>query len=147
MLIAAHQETARASLAECLGGDYSCVTVKSAREAIVQLEAARFNVAIADITMVGASGLPLCKLIRENFPRTVVVAASRVDTPECTIEAIRQGAFEFITEPFDVVQVTRSVAHALSCGPTVRDLHSLCHSPAAAEAPPFLSRRLACFGD
>jgi len=147
VLIAAHQEAARASLAECLSADYACVTVKNAGEAMEQLESARFNVAIADITMVSTTGLPLCELIRENFPHTVVVAASRADTAECTIEAMRQGAFEFIAEPFDLAQVTRSVAHALSCGTAVGDRHTLSHSAAAGKAASFLTRRLASFGD
>lgn len=78
-----------------------------------QLAAASFNLAIADITMVNTSGLPLCKLIRENYPDTVVVAASRTQSVEGAIEAMRQGAVGYIVTPFDSRQVRSSVERAL----------------------------------
>lgn len=113
VLIVDHEESTGASLARHLGADYACVTVKSADEAMLQLAAAPFNLAITDITMVSTSGLPLCRLIRESYPDTVVVAASRIDNVECAIEAMRQGAFEYIARPFDLAQVSGSVEHAL----------------------------------
>lgn len=113
VLIVDHEESTGASLAKHLGADYACVTVKSADEAMLQLAGAAFNLAITDITMVSTSGLPLCSLIRESYPDTVVVATSRIDNMECAIEAMRQGAFEFIARPFDLAQVSGSVEHAL----------------------------------
>lgn len=136
VLIAGHEEASRASLPEYLGAEYSCVTVRSTRrstrEAMAQLESARFNLAIADITMVSTSGRPLCNLIRESFPNTVVVATSRFDTVECSIEAMRQGAFDFIGGPFDVAQVIRSVEHALSSGKGLSNPHAQTDSKCAA---------------
>jgi DNA-binding NtrC family response regulator len=115
VLIVDHEEATSASLTKYLGAAYACVRVKSADAAMQQLAAASFNLAITDITMVSTSGLPLCRLIRESYPDTVVVAASRTHSAEGAIEAVRQGAAGYIATPFDSRQVCWSVERALRC--------------------------------
>ena len=132
VLIVDHEESTGASLAEHLGSDYACVMVKSADEAMLLLAAAPFHLAITDITMVSTSGLPLCKLIRESYPDTVVVAASRTDNVGSAIEAMRQGAFEYIARPFDLEQVSGSIEHALRWRGPVSEPRTLSHSAGAA---------------
>lgn len=113
VLIVDHEETTSASLTKHLSGAYACVRVKSADAAMQQLAAASFSLAIADITMVSTSGHPLCRLIRESFPGTPVVAASRTHSVAGMIEAMRQGAVAYIEAPFDFRQVCSSVERAL----------------------------------
>lgn len=117
ILIVDHEESTSASLTHHLSTAYACVRVKSADAAMQQLAAASFNLAITDITMVSTSGLPLCRLIRESYPDTVVVAASRTQSVESAIEAMRQGAVGYIATPFDSRQVCSSVERALRCHP------------------------------
>jgi len=113
VLIIDHEESARATLAGYLGADYKCVTAQSADEAMMELAAASFRLAITDITMVSTSGVPLCSLINSTYPDTVIIAALKMDSVECAIEAIRQGAFEYLAKPFDFSQVYLSVEYAL----------------------------------
>jgi DNA-binding NtrC family response regulator len=113
VLIVDHEESARATLAGYLGAKYKCVTAKSADEAMTQLAAASFSLAITDIAMVSTSGVPLCSLINTTYSDTVIVAVSKTNGAECAIEAMRQGAFEYLAKPFDFSQVRLSVEHAL----------------------------------
>lgn len=115
VLIVDHEETTGARLTKHLSGAYACVRVKSADAAMQQLAAASFSLAITDITMVSTSGFPLCRLIRESYPDTLVVAASRTHSVEGMIEAMRQGAVGYIETPFDSRQVCSSVERALQC--------------------------------
>jgi DNA-binding NtrC family response regulator len=143
VLIIDHEESARATLAGYLGADYKCVTAKSADEAMMQLAAASFSLAITDITMVSTSGVPLCSLINRTYPDTVIIAALKVDAVECAIEAIRQGAFEYLAKPFDFSQVYLSVEYALEHRRSSRKLRALCASRRGSAA---FSRRKANSG-
>lgn len=132
VLIVDHEESARATLAGYLGAKYNCVTARSADEAMMQLAATSFSLAITDITMVSTSGVPLCSLINKTYSDTIIVAVSKTNGAECAIEAMRQGAFEYLAKPFDFSQVRLSVEHALQHRRPSREPRALCATAAGA---------------
>ncbi len=113
ILIIDDDEQIRNLLKELLSGRFDCVDVGSAEEALSVLGAMRFNLVISDIQMGELSGLDLVPRIRELAPETVVVMISGHQTIESAIEAMRAGAFDYITKPLDLRHVEAAVGRAL----------------------------------
>lgn len=93
--------------------DCHCVAARSAEEAIGVLKAIRFDLVISDINMDGISGLELVPYVLKESPETVVVMISGQQMIETAIEAMRAGAFDYITKPLDINHVEAAVLRAL----------------------------------
>ena len=113
ILIVDDDEVIRGLLSACLDSSYWCATAGNAKEAIELLESGSFNLVLSDITMPGESGLELCSYVQRTSPRTVVLMISAMTDIQYAIEAMRNGAFDYITKPFDVTRVALAVDRAL----------------------------------
>jgi response regulator RpfG family c-di-GMP phosphodiesterase len=113
ILIIDDEEPIRRLLAMYLSDEYSCHTAASADEAIEQLASTPFNLVITDITMPGTSGIELSKYIHQAYPDTVVIMVSGMSNINFAIDAMRHGAFDYVTKPFDLQQVLMAVDRAL----------------------------------
>jgi response regulator RpfG family c-di-GMP phosphodiesterase len=114
ILIVDDEEPIRRLLAMYLSNDYACVTAASADEATILLDSSRsFNLVITDITMPGASGIELCQYVQKALPETVVMVISGMTDIQYAIEAMRHGAFDYVTKPFDLTQVLIAVDRAV----------------------------------
>jgi diguanylate cyclase (GGDEF)-like protein len=113
ILIVDDEEQIRSLLCSMLEVDYDCVTVGSAEEAINLLKVIKFELVISDINMGAISGLDLVPYIVKETPETVVVMISGQHTIEAAIQAMRAGAFDYITKPFDIHQVEAAIQRAL----------------------------------
>jgi len=92
---------------------YGVVTAASVDEALVALGADDFDVVISDVQMAGASGLELLRTVKENAPDCVVIMITAFATTETAIEAMKQGAYDYITKPFKVDELRLVVEKAL----------------------------------
>ena len=101
ILIVDDEEQIRSLLCSMLEVDYDCVTVGSAQEAINLLKVIKFELVISDINMGALSGLDLVPYIVKETPETVVVMISGQHTIDAAIQAMRAGAFDYVTKPFD----------------------------------------------
>jgi diguanylate cyclase (GGDEF)-like protein len=114
ILIIDDDEQVRSLLQEVLIVDFNCEAAGSAEEALMLLEAKTFNLVISDIQMSGISGLDLVPRILTRSPETVVVMVSGEQGIESAIEAMRAGAFDYITKPLELRYVEAVVHRALS---------------------------------
>lgn len=114
ILIIDDEEQIRVLLAELLAEEYDCRQASSAEEGLAAIDAAGFDLVLSDINMGGASGLEMVPRIHERQPETVVVMISGQQGIETAIEAMRAGAFDYITKPFDVRHVEAAVRRALA---------------------------------
>src|SRR5438132_2616993 len=113
ILIIDDDEQIRGLLKELLGVRFDCVDVGSAEDALSVLGAMSFNLVISDIQMGGLSGLDLVPRVLERAPETVVVMISGQQTIESAIEAMRVGAFDYITKPLELRHLVAAVGRAL----------------------------------
>jgi two-component system response regulator HydG len=93
--------------------DYDVTTVNSPQEALARFEHDDFGVVVTDMNMSGMSGVDLCKLLvarREDMPVIVITAYANVET---AIAAIRAGAYDFVTKPFDMDELALTIERAL----------------------------------
>lgn len=123
ILIVDDDEVIRGLLSASLDPAYWCATAGSAEEALRLLESGAFNVVLTDITMPGGTGIELCRRIHQVAPRTVVVIISAMTDIQFAVDAMREGAFDYITKPFDLARVMASVERALRFQQAMEDKH------------------------
>jgi response regulator RpfG family c-di-GMP phosphodiesterase len=113
ILIVDDQPEILALLGKLLGRKYQCTLTGSAEEALALLSEEQFNVIISDVSMSGMSGLEMIPHVIKASPDTVVVMISGLQNIESAIEALRVGALDYITKPFNLQQVEASIDRAL----------------------------------
>src|SRR2546425_295131 len=121
ILIIDDDEQIRKLLRQLLCAENECTSVASAEEALAILNTTTFELVISDINMSGISGLDLVPRILAKDADSVVVMISGQQTIDYAIEAMRVGAFDYITKPLDIRHVEAAVRRALSHRKLLRD--------------------------
>ncbi|MBI1851918.1 MAG: response regulator, partial [Planctomycetes bacterium] len=86
---------------------------QSAEEGLAKALERPYDVVVSDIRMVEMDGLTLLRNLRRVSPETVVILITAFGSLESTIEAIREGAFDYLSKPFKIEEVQRTVRSAL----------------------------------
>jgi putative two-component system response regulator len=103
ILIVDDEKTVRRSLNKCLTlRGYSCSEASSADEALESLKNKPADLVILDIMMPGTSGSELLPRLKKTYPDTAVVMATAVVEPDTIVQCMKNGAYDYITKPFDV---------------------------------------------
>jgi two-component system response regulator AtoC len=87
------------------------VLARDAAEALAQLD--RVDLVISDYAMPGMDGLELLRAVRERDEALPVVLLTAHGSERVAVRAIRTGAYEYVTKPFDVDELTTIVDRAL----------------------------------
>ena len=103
----------RSILLEFLGGSYECLALNSAEEALPMLATQQFDLIMTDIAMARMNGLDLVRHIISEAPNSVIVMISGQRNIEVAIQAMRAGAFDYITKPFELREVAAVTRRAL----------------------------------
>lgn len=114
ILVVDDEPLIRALLVTLFGEKFHCQAVATADAAMALLGSQFFHLVLTDIGLPGISGLELCRAIAEVRPRTVVVMLSGKIAPQAENEARAAGAFDFLSKPFDLVDVIATVERALA---------------------------------
>ena len=77
----------------------------SAEEALGLMERRRFDVALVDLIMPGMDGVELLKRIRAGSPECEVVMLTGQGTVETAVEAMKAGAYDYLTKPFPLAEL------------------------------------------
>ena len=102
------------SLGEFLRADgYDVVAVDSAQRAMQTLEVERFALVICDVSMPAGGGLDLLQYVRKHHSDVVVILITGYGTIESAVEAIKQGAYDYLTKPIHDDEVRMAVRRAL----------------------------------
>ncbi len=115
ILIADDERSIRFVLREALeAAGHEVQEVMDGAEAREILARETFDFAFFDIVMPGASGLELLDEVQSSGPDApVVVIMTAKNTFESAVEAMKRGAFDYLTKPFDLAQVEALVAKAI----------------------------------
>ena len=71
----------------------------SFQEAIQELEKQAFNLVITDVNMPEQNGFELLRVIRKRYPEIVTIVITGYGTIESAVEAIKMGAYDYLTKP------------------------------------------------
>jgi DNA-binding NtrC family response regulator len=105
---------------------FSTRSVTSAGEALRAVEAADpFDVVLTDLRMPGASGLDLSRGLSKDHPAIPVVVITAFGTIQTAVEAMRRGAYDFLTKPYDLELVALTLDRAISHRRTRAELDRL----------------------
>ncbi len=85
----------------------------SASEALVALESDDWDLVISDVRMPGMSGLELLDQVRQLAPETTVILITAHGTTESAVEAMKHGAYDYLTKPCSVDEIRLVVGKAL----------------------------------
>lgn len=108
ILIVDDEKNTREGLGRALGRKHKVHLAESAAAALTVLEAHPVDVVLSDIRMPGLDGMQLMAKILARTPQPVVILLTAYGTVEQAVEAMRQGAFDFLTKPvnLDVLEIT-----------------------------------------
>ena len=119
-----------ALLKRSLEPDLNCQvdTVTSAEQALERLSGgASFDLVLADIKMQGIDGLELLHLIKQDDPLQTVVMMTAYGHIELAVKAMKLGAYDFITKPFEYDTLVVKLEKALERSRLIRENHRLQH--------------------
>src|SRR5687767_8038749 len=85
------------------GYDVQCAS--GGQDAIELARQHKFDVVLTDIFMPGVRGIEVVREFRRLSPDTRIIAMTAQGSLEIAMEAIAEGAFDFIAKPFDVDEV------------------------------------------
>ena len=94
-------------------GGYSVLTAASGQEALELLQKRPVELVVTDLKMPGMSGLELLKRIRADYPEFVVIMVTAFGTIETAVEAMRAGAYDYITKPVHIDELKLTIGRAL----------------------------------
>ena len=107
ILVADDDDIARDVITTLLSRDGFFVThVADGLEAINRLRVEEFHLVITDLMMPGADGIEVLKFAVRSNPDIAVVILTAYGTLDTTLEAIKAGAYDYLTKPFKAVEIS-----------------------------------------
>jgi len=83
------------------------------KAALERMREAPPDMVITDLMMPGMSGVELLKQIRAEYPEVIVIVATAFGTVETAVEAMKAGAYDYITKPVNMDELRLIVARGL----------------------------------
>ncbi len=93
---------------------YDVTVAESAQDALTKMGAKRFDLALVDIKMPGIDGVELQRRMHEIDPGMLVIIMTGYASVETAIAALKNGAYDYVSKPFDPDDIAHSVHNALS---------------------------------
>ena len=114
ILVVDDEEAVRDSLSGWFAEDgYQVESAGDAKEALKKLQNHQFDLAFLDIKLPGMDGMELHQRIKETDPNLTVVMITAYASVETAVQALKAGAFDYITKPFDPDKLSRLVHNAV----------------------------------
>ena len=92
---------------------YAVTEAADGEEAIGQVNKEIFDLVITDLRMPKADGMDVLKAVKSFSPDTVVLVVTAFGTADSAVEAMKHGAFDYLTKPFQVDEVQLIIRNAL----------------------------------
>lgn len=114
ILIVDDEESVRNLFSFCLESRYNCIEAASVPEALERIAENEFELIVTDFMMPELTGVDLLERVSEIAPDTMVVMVSGAGDPQSGLEAVRRGAFDYLTKPCDLNDLELTVERALA---------------------------------
>ncbi len=125
VLIVDDEPGVRESLRMVLKSDYDVAAVGSASETLDTLASTPADVVLLDIVMPGVDGMALLEELRSRFPTLPIIMLTATKTVKTAVQAMKLGAFHYITKPFDVDDLRAHLDKATEQAALVREVEEL----------------------
>jgi DNA-binding NtrC family response regulator len=112
VLIVDEDEEMRETLTAILRREYRVLRVSSGETALPVLEREDVHLVLLDVRLPGISGLETLRIVKENYSMVEVIMISAVSEIETAVQAMKHGAYHYITKDFDHDQLRSLVRNA-----------------------------------
>jgi DNA-binding NtrC family response regulator len=110
ILIAEDEDITRKHLLYALSREgYEAFGTGNGRDAFDWIEREYFDLLITDVRMPGMSGIELLERVKERFPGIEVLIITGFGTIDAAVDAMKKGAYEYITKPFNLDELILKV--------------------------------------
>ena len=110
VLVIDDERNMRISLQTMLGDEgYTARTVESAEEALALLAREKFFMIVTDAHLTGMNGYDFLSRVRSSYPEVPVLMITAYATPKLAVEAIKAGAIDYLSKPFEPEELFHAV--------------------------------------
>ena len=114
LLVVDDDQIIRESLCEFLKLEgYQCRQAADFKQALGELEKQDYNLVVTDVNMPEMDGFELLRVIRKRYPEVVTIVITGYGTIESAVEAIKMGAYDYLTKPIVDDEIRMIVSRAL----------------------------------
>jgi two-component system response regulator PilR (NtrC family) len=92
---------------------YDVSTAEGGEPAIEAIRREAFDLVITDVRMPKVDGIQVLKAVKELVPNTVVIMITAFSSTETAVEAMKLGAYDYITKPFKLDEIRLIIKNAL----------------------------------
>jgi len=93
---------------------YTVTCAKNGRDAVSMIKRTVFDLLLCDIRLGDITGIDVLKALREENQDTVVIMISAYASTEAAVEAMNEGAYDFVPKPFDNEELKKTIKNALN---------------------------------
>ncbi|MGH9438770.1 MAG: sigma-54-dependent transcriptional regulator, partial [Terriglobia bacterium] len=104
---------------------YAVASTSSAQEALSMLQLQCYDLIITDLKMPDVSGIALLKQIRSQYPESIIIILTAFATVETAVEAMKAGAYDYLTKPVHPEEMSLVVQRALDHFRLVKEVRVL----------------------
>jgi DNA-binding NtrC family response regulator len=101
VLVVDDDEGMRDTLAAILRRDFRVLKAASGEAALALMDKEDVDLALLDVRLPGISGFEVLRILKENYPLLEVIIISAIKEVEAAVEAIKHGAYHYITKDFE----------------------------------------------
>ena len=112
VLICDHDPGMRETIASILGHDHRVLAVGSGEAALALLRHEEVNVILLDLRLPGINGFDLLRIVKENYGLVECIMISAINEVETAVQAMKHGAYHYITKDFDYDELRSLVRNA-----------------------------------
>ena len=125
ILVVDDEHGVRESLRIVLKDRYDVTTANTGDEALTLVDTERFDAALLDILMPGRDGLEVLEQIKQRALTLPVIMLTATKTVKTAVTAMKLGAHDYVTKPFDVEELQLIVERAVQSGDLAREVEAL----------------------
>src|SRR5918996_4987812 len=112
VLVVDDDEGMRETLTAILKREYRVLRASTGEAGLQMMDKEDVDVMLLDVRLPGISGFEVLKIAKENYPYVEVIVISAIKELDAAIEAMRHGAYHYISKDFDFEGVRTLVANA-----------------------------------
>ena len=114
VLVVDDERSMRELLAITLGqAGYAVTVAEGGPAAIARLHQESFDVVVTDLRMQDTDGMDVLRAVRAHAPETIVVVVTAYASTDTAVEAMKLGAYDYVTKPFKLDEIRVTLANAL----------------------------------
>ncbi len=104
---------------------YTVGSAGSAQQALSMLQVQPYDLLLADLKMPESSGIALLKEVRSQYPETITIIVTAYGSVETAVEAMKAGAYDYLTKPVHSEQLSLAVSRAVEHLLLVKEVKAL----------------------